>query len=88
MKTLRSLRARIEADPNIVDRGRIDVITLQSCMNPLIIGVISDLAVEDGAVMGTIEFSGQYADASRELFETNEIEPRLTHSVFGVCLAF
>ncbi len=89
MITLRPLKARIAtADHDIVERGSIEIISTQSGPGILIIGRLVNLAIEEGRLVGDIEFTGQYAEASIELYQSNEREPMLTIGRFGCCLTY
>jgi len=86
---LRTLRRKIET-PNlsIVDCGSVPVVTQQAGTFTIVIGKMHNLAIEDGSVVGTLEFTGRYAQASQELYQTNIAEPQLSLGVAGVCLTF
>ena len=84
----RSLRTKITTgDHSIIERGTLDVISMQAGPGVLIVGTMTDLAVEDDAVMGTLSFTGQYADASLALYENAE-RCDLSLGAFGVCLNY
>ena len=83
----RSLTVRIpHTDPAIVQRGSLPVITQQAGAFILIIGMMTDLAIVDDELTGTLKFTGPCAAASEELY--HESTPRLSVGVCGICLTF
>ena len=88
MITKRPLRVAVPtADHAIVERGTIPVISMQAGPSILIVGTMIDLAVEDDVVMGTLSFTGQYAEASLALYEISE-RCELSLGAFGICLNY
>lgn len=89
VNALRSLRATIGvADPIAVVNG-VTELELVTCnqLSMWVVGRVVELAVEDGKLVGTLEFSDtRYGKSSRELCETNELEPRLSVGTLGVML--
>lgn len=85
--TLRSLRARIYvADPALIVETELRLVTYDT-LTLRIIGRVSEFSVEDGQLVGTLEFSdSQFAKAAQELFETTPNEPRLSVGICGVLL--
>ena len=87
-KTLRPLRVTVPTtDHTIVERGTIPVISMQAGPSILIVGKMIDLAIESDAVVGTIQFVGQYSEASLALYETAE-RCELSLGAFGVCINY
>lgn len=87
--TLRSLRAHIHvADPvAVVNRDtELDLVAYDN-LRLWIIGRVRELSVENGQLMGTLEFKdSRFGKVARELFETNEQEPRLNVGSLGILL--
>jgi len=84
----RALRTKITTgDHSIVDRGTLPVISTQAAQYILIVGKMTDLAIEDGCVTGTLSFTGDYADASLALYETAE-RCELSLGSCGICITY